>query len=657
MGGLSFLNSGLLLFTAATILPLLIWLLAKKKPKRVVFPSLRFIKAGLEQEKKRSRLKNIILLIIRMLIILLVTLAATRPLLQSKHLKPSRKHPPTAIALVLDTSFSMDYVSEAKTTLDRAREALRRINALCEAQDRLVLVTSDEAWNRLHAQIYAGSIPDDLIARLEVCFTPMSVDAMLSLAQDKLRETQLSNREMYYLTDGQTQPLDAELQSMLNVINLSPEENRENLSCSEATVLPQLVEKTRRQTIQFKLTNHGGQDVGEALVKVVLDGAKIAEKFVSVPARQSINQSIVIDISKDGWQNGYVEVLDDRLTHDNRSYFSFPFRLAPRIAVFSGSLSVPPHLSSLLSVYAGSGGKVDILGPQQLSLAALEQYETLVFIDPGVPATKLRELIKTLGDKQRGALFCLGADSGQDYRSVLSDMFGVALGTLESKPQSVSYVNPHHYTTELIAGKNVRYNQIGNRWKVSGTGSTILLGGSPDQFSLAKGNMLLWNFDLEDQRATFLLDASFAVFAYRSLEYAGAVLSAGEKYALGDIVRASAITLPDGKRLELASRSHKIVQPGIYTLLASDGSDHSVAVDVPESESAFVPMDYTKQSNVRVLGKNWQNTIFHTRLGHDLWKILLAAALALIVLEIVLVKTEELRPSASAANQAHGSKS
>ncbi|MGC9362859.1 MAG: BatA domain-containing protein, partial [Candidatus Syntrophosphaera sp.] len=87
MGGLSFLNSGLLLFTAATVLPLLIWLLAKKKPKRVVFPTLRFIKASQEQEKKRSKLKNIILLIIRMLIILLVTLAATRPLLRSSGLK------------------------------------------------------------------------------------------------------------------------------------------------------------------------------------------------------------------------------------------------------------------------------------------------------------------------------------------------------------------------------------------------------------------------------------------------------------------------------------------------------------------------------------------------------------------------------------------
>ncbi|HCM16181.1 MAG TPA: hypothetical protein DHW79_09625, partial [Candidatus Cloacimonas sp.] len=40
---LSFLNAGLLFFAAATVLPLLIWLLAKKKPRRIIFSSLRFI--------------------------------------------------------------------------------------------------------------------------------------------------------------------------------------------------------------------------------------------------------------------------------------------------------------------------------------------------------------------------------------------------------------------------------------------------------------------------------------------------------------------------------------------------------------------------------------------------------------------------------------
>ena len=88
---LSFLNAGLLFFAAATVLPLLIWLLAKKKPRRIVFSSLRFIKLSQQQEKSRTKITNIILLLIRMLIILLVALAIARPMLASSRLKKSGK--------------------------------------------------------------------------------------------------------------------------------------------------------------------------------------------------------------------------------------------------------------------------------------------------------------------------------------------------------------------------------------------------------------------------------------------------------------------------------------------------------------------------------------------------------------------------------------
>ena len=54
-------------------------------------------------------------------------------------------------------------------------------------------------------------------------------------------------------------------------------------------------------------------------------------------------------------------------------------------------------------------------------------------------------------------------------------------------------------------------------------------------------------------------------------------------------------------------------------------------------------MNYQELKNVQLLGKDWQDKIFHTRLGYELRKILLAIALALVILEIILVKSEELR--------------
>ena len=654
MGGISFLNAGLLFLAAATILPLLIWLLAKKKPKRIVFSTLRFIKASQEQEKKRTRLKNIILLIIRMLIILLLALAVSRPLLQSKRLKPSRKHPPTALAILLDTSFSMDYVQEGMSTLDRAKDALRQINSLCNDEDRLILITSDDAWNRLHAQIYAGRIPQDSIDRIGVSFDPLPLTDMAQLAQSKLAETQLANREAYLITDGQRQEYPELPELNLRVIDLFPDGDFANLSCHSAQVQAQLVEKSRRQSIEFVLSNHGSQDRKEVLVKVVLDDAKVAEKFVDVPARQSVKETIVIELRQDGWQSGYVEVMDDRLIHDNRAHFAFPFRLDPHIAVISAKPQLPGFLRSSLSVYAGDQGRIVRLDPRQVSLGTLNQYQTIVFYAPGQLSPKLREIIGSLQKSGRGALFCLDRGLTPDYKAVLEQTFGLRIGAFREQPKSISYVNKHHFITSLMADKNLRHREIRDYWSVSGSGAANLLGGGSDIFALAKENLVLWSFDLASPTNSFFLDAAYAVLAYRSLEYVSAAIATGETRKIGDMVSASSITLPDGSAIELASRSHRLSSPGLYTLSQPEGPGTVIAVDHDQSESDFENMDLAALKYIKVLPDKWQDTLFHTRLGHDLWKWLLGAALLLLALEIILVKAEELRPNAASAPNTEG---
>ncbi|MDP2172571.1 MAG: BatA domain-containing protein [Candidatus Cloacimonadaceae bacterium] len=638
---LSFLNTGLLIFAAATVLPLLIWLLAKKKPKQVIFSSLRFIKMSMEQEKKRTQLKNILLLIIRMLIILLVALAVARPLFRSDRFKPSKKHPPTAIAILLDTTYSMDYVHEGRSNLDRARDAIKKINALCNPQDRLILITSDEGWNNLHSQIYAGLIPEEVLDLIEVSFSPISFSDMLNHAESKLAETQLSNREIYLLTDGQSHEYPAFSSLPIHLIPIVKTNPVENLSCRDAKPIAQLVEKKRQQTIEFILTNHGVQDRENVLVRIVLGDIKIAEKFVSIPARQSLNQSLAIDLQSDGWQSGYVEVADDRLLHDNRAYFSFPFHLNPRIAVVSAQSSLPFYLDSMLRVYVGKG--VDMLRPEQLNLSRIEQYQLFVFYAPGSLSPRLREFILALQKRKHGVLFCLDRSLSQDYKNLIGSLFTASIGAWQSSNASIDYVNKHHYVSSIIADKSIGKSKITDYWSISAGSAIPLLSAGREALALAKDNMLLWAFDPAVANSTFFLDPAYPVFAYRSIEYAGQARAAGQSNLIGDILSADTITLPDKNKLHLAGRAYRPARPGIYKLDLPDGSQTHVAVNIPRSESEFVHMDFSKLKHIKVLGENWQASLFHTRLGHDIWKFLLIAALLLMAVEIIIVKLEEAR--------------
>ncbi|MDZ4122221.1 MAG: BatA domain-containing protein, partial [Candidatus Cloacimonadaceae bacterium] len=393
MFSLSFINTGLLIFAAATVLPLIIWLLAKRKPNQVVFSTLRFIKLSKDQQKNRTKLNNILLLIIRMLIILLVVLSAARPLLRSRFLKPARKHPPTAVAIILDTSYSMDYLIDSKSWLDRAKEALFAINSKATIQDRLILITSDESWNNLHAQIYSGTIPEDLISSIEITHRPLPFSKMLALAETKLKNSQLPNREVYLLSDMSISDIPDKPEHRINIIPLSQEQGYENLSISKAAPIPQLVQRSRLQSISYELINHGSMDRRDVLVKAVVNDVKVAEKFVSLSPNQVLTDMISFEIRSDGWQQGYIEVLDDRLIHDNRSHFAFSYFLSPRIAVISEKRSIPPALSSMLHVYAGEGGSIEILAPATLNLDILRNYNLIVLYEPGSLNVRIREIL------------------------------------------------------------------------------------------------------------------------------------------------------------------------------------------------------------------------------------------------------------------------
>lgn len=641
---LSFLNTGLLLFATATILPLLIWLLAKRKPKQVVFSSLRFIKLSKDEQKNRAKLRNILLLIIRMLIILLIVLSAARPLLNSGKLKPSAKHPPTALAIVLDTSYSMDYIVDTKSVLDHAKAAMIKINGLSNPTDRIVLITSDTGWNQLHSQIYAGDIPDDLISSLTITQAPLPVKDMLALATKRLKDTQLPNREIYLLTDKQAMDYPQNPELPINLIPLPAPAEYRNLSCADANALPQLVDKSRRQELGFVLQNHGDSERKDVLVKAVLGNTGVAEKFVSIPPRSRIKESLSLEINTEGWQTGYIEVLDERLTPDNRAYFAFPHYLNPRVTVIT-TRPLPLYLSGLLEVYTGARGKLSISSPASVNATALEDQNLVVIHALDELSPKLRELLGARKAAQKGLLFTLDSRLSAGYRSYLEGEFGLSISALGSGSKNIDFVNPHHYVSSLIAAQPLRGRSVTDYYSASSrsAGATLLSTGK-DVLMTAAGSNVLWLFDLSSRRNAFLLDASFPVLAFRSMQFAGSGISNSETRKIGDLVSADAVILPDGKRLELSGNSLALSQSGIYRL-SSQNSERALAVNPDLSESDAKTQDFKALKNYRLLGANWQQQIFFTRLGHELWKILLIAALLLVLLEIILVKLEEARPS------------
>ncbi len=633
---LSFLNASLLFFAAATILPLLIWLLAKKKPLKVLFPTLRFIKQSKEQEKSRSKLKNILLLIIRMLIILLVALAVARPMFSSAKLKPSAKHPPTALAIMLDTSFSMDYAEGGKSYLQHAKEAISKINSKANTDDRLILISSDESWNRLHSQIYAAKIPQTVIDQVKVTYNPLSPDKMLEVAETKLKDSQMPNQEVYLISDNRMDAIKLKSSIPIAAIPLPETQDYENLACPSAKALPQLVDKKNRQLLQFTIENHGQSDRRDVLVKAVINDIKLAEKFVSIPARKSITETIGVELQTDGWQSGYIEVNDEAQTQDNRCYFAFPFYAKPRLAVISQNRNLPYFLSSALGIYSGTNPQV--ISPENLSLAALDNYQLFVIYEPGALSPKLREIITTLQGRKLGVLYCLGNTLPADQKAFLGSTFALEIKDRSDKAISIDQINKHHYATTLISDKALKNSIVADYWLAVSKGANAVVSAANTPLMVSADKQVLWLWNMASLNNPFFIDPAFPVLAFRTLDYIASTQIPENTFSIGTVLSFNSLKLPQGEIIN--SRRYLVSEPGIYLLEPDTPRSSAVAVNIDYSDSKA---RLNTPRGIKNLGKDWQSRLFFSRLGHDLWKTLLAIAFALVILELIIVKSEEAR--------------
>ena len=136
MFGLSFLSPLYLLGALAVAVPILLHLFRRRTEVVVDFPAVRFIAPSTVEQKRRRRLRELILLALRVTALVLLAGAFARPYLAGSAL--SDDIPVTVVAV--DTSFSLS----SPGTFDRVRAAAAEAIEEAPTGDAVALVTFDD---------------------------------------------------------------------------------------------------------------------------------------------------------------------------------------------------------------------------------------------------------------------------------------------------------------------------------------------------------------------------------------------------------------------------------------------------------------------------------------------------------------------------------
>lgn len=317
---MSFLAPWFLLLGGAALVPLLIHLLRRKIGLQVEFPAARYLARAERDHSRTLRMRNLLLMLLRVLAVVLLALAAARPAARVA----GAGHAPTALAIVLDNSMSSAVVENGAPLIDELKTMARSVVAQASPDDRLFLVTADAA-------VRGGSSASVLeeLDRVRPYAGAGRLREAVARAAAAVEASGVDSRQVAVLTDGQRSTwtdatrINADIPVLVWAPATAAPPNR-------AVVLAEArpVRWTPRGAV-------GARAVGtdSTTYRMVL-GTRTLARGTIVSGEEAVVRAAP---AERGWTAGIVELEPDELPLDNLRHFALWIGPAPSVRVHPGA--------------------------------------------------------------------------------------------------------------------------------------------------------------------------------------------------------------------------------------------------------------------------------------------------------------------------------
>lgn len=632
---MGFLHPLWLLLGGAIAVPIILHLLQRHQGPRVVFPAVRYLQRAEREHARRIRLRQLLLLLLRISIILATALAAARPFLRGAGVD----HEPSAVVIVLDNSMSSGLVVGDRRVLDelkdRALETLQRATP----DDRFWLLRAGAPWEA--ALPGNASTTAERVRATEPSAAAADIVAAVARARGILAQgAENRAKEIEVLSDLQTGNLRGRLAASstkeaggTRVVLWAPA-RQEQANAAVASVMlggglaPRAGERstivvgvggTRVDSMAVRL-NIENRIVGAAIARA---GASVAIPFPPRPA------SLL---------SGSVEIDADALRADDKRYFIATIAPPPRVA-----LGRPvPFVSEALDVLASANritrtanGANVIIAPAGNGADGVPPSSSVVVIAPETPLelTSLNRRLISLGInwqfQQKPASGALRFATASPSDELLRGLTGVRVAQSYQLTQ-----------TAPSADSVILRLEDNSPWAVRGTrarGGRFVLLASPL-------NTIASNLPASPAMIP-LMDRATGVWSAEDAPRSE--VQPGERVPMPG--NADHVIGADGARIPVKGGQifTDATAPGVYRIATGSRVIGAFVVNGASIESelrysagkrvsrALAPLDVKRVDDA----ESWVKTVFTHRVGKEVWRFLLMVLLVILLVESVVAAT------------------
>ena len=625
---LAFLNVTFLFAALGAAIPLILHLVRRQRAGIHVFSMVRFLVSTQRAVVRQQKIRRLLLLLLRMAACALLAVIFARPFVRDQDESFFTGAQPEAVAILVDTSYSMGYGNRLALARRRAAEV---VNTL-QSGDQVALLTF-----AVQARVVRELGPDHsglpalLDTGINSTFEGTDYVEALRAADDQLNGADFDKRTLYLVSDFQQSgwnPRSAGWKLspgvQLRLIDVGDEQDG-NTAVTGVEIPAALSGENRTLDVVVRVRNYGQAPVRDELTLRV-NGNAIEKRLVDIPPHSGRLENFRHTFEP-ATNTGEVILGDDELPVDNRFYFTVTAPSPVRVLCLeerrrpNRPSEAAYYLSQALSLRQDPPVVVDVRSPRAMPEVDPAQYDVVISSNlsvlPRSAKTRLTDYVRSGGS----LIIALNSAVSPDiFHSSFGELLPGRIESLSSpdaprdRYRLLTGVNYQHPVFQPFSGP--RHGDFGTvrfyrtaRFEPDSSSSVPARfdDGSAAVAEKSLGNgrtfLVLTTFDLS--WTDFPIREVFVPFLYESIDYLasrGSMHGRGtDLYRLaGEAVRlpedARHVEVPSGERIpaEASQSGTKLFtrteRPGLYRV-QSEGAQHAFAVNLDTRESDFSRLD------------------------------------------------------------------
>lgn len=466
---MQFLFPTFLFALTALAIPVILHLFYFRRFKKVYFTNVRFLREVKEETSARSKLRNILVLIARLLTLLFLVLAFAQPFIpQTAEVKQGQK----AVSVFVDNSFSMTALSQNAPLLERAKQRAREIVQAYQVDDEFQVLTND--FEGRHQRMVSREDALNLIDEIKISPATRELSTVLTRQKNALNTGKAESQTAYVISDFQQNIADiktfTDTTFEINLVPLQAVQERNvgiDSAWFEAPV--QMVNQTNDLLVSVR--NYSTEDADNVRLTIRYENQTKPVGTLNIPAGSAVTDTVPITILRTGWHTGELAITDYPVQFDDHYFFAF--NVAEVVNVLIINENTPSRY--LDAAFAGiQNFKATSQFSRNITYSDFPNYQMIVLNELNTVSSGLAAELRQYANNGGNVLVFPGRQADlNSYRSFLTPFPANELQQFEVLDRSVGTVN-----TEEFVFRDVFQNRSAN----------LKLPSTKGNFRMSRGN-------------------------------------------------------------------------------------------------------------------------------------------------------------------------